>query len=183
MTEIIDQNPPISAGELKIEFDNLSKVFRGDDKSAKLDASSIMMVLISRYLSNQIPSIDISPITALLSEYAHIANGGEPKFLKPEGTEIGRPKDLPNQMNSASIVIAIDILAKNGHSVASAIRLIAEKLGRKDKQIKQLRADFNRRKILPAVADFKKEQSSIAFGSKEQAYLHVEALLAMVKNN
>ena len=182
MTEMIDHNPPISADELKIEFDSLSRVFRGDDKSAKLNALSMMMVLISRYLSNQIPSIDVLPITVLLSEFARIANGGEPEFLKSELVGSGRPKNLPNQMKLASIVISIDILAKNGHSVAGAIRLIAKKLGHKEKQIKQLRADFNRRTMLPEVADFKKEQSSIAFGSKEQAYLHVEALLTMVKN-
>ena len=107
------------------------------------------MVLISRYISNQVPSINITPITVLLSEYTRIENSGVPEFLKSEGTGGGRPKNLPNQMKPASIVISIDILAKNGYSVVDAIRQMAEKLRRQDKQIKQLRADFDRRKMLP----------------------------------
>ena len=182
MTEIIDSMPPISADELTFEFDKLKKAFCADNPSDKIDATANMLVLITRYLGNNIPLLDATPITMVLAEIAHIRNGGEPEFIKSEKKEGGRPKDMVNQMRAASIVISVDILAKNGYSVADAIRKIAEKLGRQDKQIKQLRADFNRRKMLPDVANFKKEQSSIAFGSKEQAYLHVESLLTMVKN-
>lgn len=52
----MDDNLPISADELKVEFDKLKEVFRGDNSSAKFDASADMMVLISRYLSNNIAS-------------------------------------------------------------------------------------------------------------------------------
>ena len=62
----MDYNPPISADELQIEFDRLKEVFRGDNSSAKFDASKDMMLLISRYLSNNIQSIDVEPITTVL---------------------------------------------------------------------------------------------------------------------
>ena len=62
----MDYNPPISADELKVEFDKLKEVFRGDNSSAKFDASTVMMVLILRYLSNNIQSIDVEPITTVL---------------------------------------------------------------------------------------------------------------------
>ena len=52
----MDNNPPISAGELQIEFDRLKEVFRGDNSFAKFEASVEMMVLISHYLSNNIAS-------------------------------------------------------------------------------------------------------------------------------
>ena len=55
----MDNNPPISADELQIEFDRLKEVFRGDNSFAKFEASAEMMVLISRYLSNNIQSIDV----------------------------------------------------------------------------------------------------------------------------
>ena len=56
----MDNNPPIYADELQIEFDMLEEVFRGDNSFAKFEASAEMMVLISRYLSNNIQSIDES---------------------------------------------------------------------------------------------------------------------------
>ena len=80
----VDYNPPISADELKVEFDKLKEVFRGDNSSAKFGASADMMVLISRYLSNNIQSIDVEPIMTVLEEYARIANGGEPEFIKSQ---------------------------------------------------------------------------------------------------
>ena len=57
----MDNNPPISADELQIEFDRLKEVFRGDNSFAKFEASVEMMVLISHYLSNNIQSIDVEP--------------------------------------------------------------------------------------------------------------------------
>ena len=113
----MDNNPPISADELQIEFDRLKEVFRGDNSFAKFDASAEMMVLISRYLSNNIQSIDVEPITTVLEEYARIANGGKPEFIKSQKSAGGHPSDPGKQMNSASIVSSIDILAKNGYSV------------------------------------------------------------------
>ena len=38
-------------------------------------------------------------------------NGGEPDFIKSEKTEGGRPKDVVNQMKTARIVVAIDIMS------------------------------------------------------------------------
>lgn len=76
----MDNNPPISADELQVEFDRLKEVFRGSNSFAKFDASAEMMVLISRYLSNSIQSIDIEPITTVLAEYARIANGCKPEL-------------------------------------------------------------------------------------------------------
>ena len=73
----MDNNPPISADELQIEFDRLKEVFRGDNSFAKFDASTDMVRLISRYLSHNVESIDVEPITTVLEEYARIANGGE----------------------------------------------------------------------------------------------------------
>ena len=43
----MDNNPNISADELRIEFDKLKEVYRGDNSFAKFDASSEMMGLIS----------------------------------------------------------------------------------------------------------------------------------------
>jgi len=177
----MDNNPPISADELQVEFDRLKEVFRGSNSFAKFDASAEMMVLISRYLSNSIQSIDIEPITTVLAEYARIANGGKPEFIKSQKSEGGRPSDPGNQMHSASIVASVDILAKNGYSVSEAIRFVAEELGREEHKVKQLRSDFNRRQMLPKIENFKRQQSSFVFMSEQDAKLHVLALLAMVK--
>jgi uncharacterized protein YoaH (UPF0181 family) len=177
----MDNNPPISADELQIEFDRLKGVFRGDNSFAKFDASAEMMVLISRYLSNNIQSIDVEPITTVLEEYARIANGGKPEFIKSQKSGGGRPSDPGNQMHSASIVASVDILAKNGYSVSEAIRFVAEELGRKERTVKQLRSDFNRRQVLPEIENFKRQQSSFVFVTKNEAKIHVLALLAMVK--
>ncbi|MEK9569479.1 MAG: hypothetical protein VW124_10750 [Paracoccaceae bacterium] len=95
----MDNNPPISADELKVEFDKLKEVFRGDNSSAKFDASADMMVLISRYLSNNIQSIDIEPITIGLGEYARIANGRKPEFIKPAMGRVGGAKHPIKQMH------------------------------------------------------------------------------------
>ncbi len=177
----MDNNPPISADELQIEFNRLKEVFRGDDSFAKFDASAEMMVLISRYLSNNIQSIDVEPITTVLEEYARIANGGKPEFIKSQKSGGGRPSDPSNQMHSASIVASIDILAKNGYSVSEAIRFVAEELGRKERTVKQLRSDFNRRQMLPEIKNFKRQQSSFIFVTDNDAKIHVLTLLAMVK--
>jgi hypothetical protein len=85
----MDYNPPISADELKVEFDRLKEVFLGDNPSAEFDASADMMVLISRYLSNNIQSIDVEPITSVLGEYATIAEGRTPEFIKPAKFRVG----------------------------------------------------------------------------------------------
>ena len=177
----MDFNPPISGDELQIEFDRLKEVFRGDNSFAKFDASAEMMVLISRYLSNNIQSIDVESITTVLEEYARITNGGKPEFLKSQKSGGGRPSDPGNQMHSASIVASVDILAKNGYSVTEAIRFVAEELGRKEHTVKQLRSDFNRRQMLPEIENFKRQQSSFIFASEKDAKIHVLALLAMVK--
>ena len=177
----MDYNPPISADELKVEFDKLKEVFRGDNSSAKFDASADMMVLISRYLSNNIQSIDVEPITTVLGEYARIAEGRKPEFIKPAKGRVGGAKRPIEQMDSASIVASVDILAKNGYSVSEAIRFVAEELGRKERTVKQLRSDFNRRQMLPEIESFKRQQSSFIFVTENDAKIHVLALLAMVK--
>ena len=101
----MDNNPPISADELQVEFDRLKEVFRGSNSFAKFDASAEMMVLISRYLSNSIQSIDIEPITTVLAEYARIANGGKPEFIKSQKSEGGCPRQLYNRVEVALIVL------------------------------------------------------------------------------
>lgn len=180
----MDANPPISADELKAEFDKLSEIFHGHSTNAKFIAASEMMVLISRYLSNNIKSLDTCPITTILEEYARIANGAKPEFIKSQKEEGGgRPVDITNQIHSASIVVAIDILSKYDYSVSDSIELVAKVLGRDEKKIKQLRADFNRREKHPDVEAFKRQQSSLIFASKSDAENHVSALLAMVKAN
>ena len=177
----MDNNPPISADELQIEFDRLKEVFRGDNSFAKFDASTDMMRLISRYLSHNVESIDVEPITTVLGEYARIANGGEPEFIKSQKSGGGRPSNPVSQIHSASIVASVDILAKNGYSVSEATRFVAEELGRKERTVKQLRSDFNRRQMLPEIENFKRQQSSFIFASEKDAKIHVLALLAMVK--
>lgn len=77
----MDYNPPISADELKSEFDKLKNVFIGSDSDAKFKATEDMMLLISRYLGNNIHSLDIYPITAVLAELARMQNGGMPEFI------------------------------------------------------------------------------------------------------
>ena len=84
-------------------------------------------------------------------------------------------------MHSASIVASVDILAKNGYSVSEAIRFVAEELGRKERTVKQLRSDFNRRQMLPEIESFKRQQSSFIFVTENDAKIHALALLAMVK--
>lgn len=177
----MDNNPPISADELKSEFDKLKSVFVGSDSDAKFNASAQMMVLISRYLSHNIEAIDVFPITSVLGEYSRIAEGAAPEFIKSQKEISGRPADSTNQMYSASIVSAIDILSKYGYSVSQAIRYVAKVLERDEKRIKQLRADFNRRKMKPDVENFKRQQSSIVFSTERDAKGHALALLAMVK--
>jgi len=179
----MDYNPPISADELQIEFDRLKEVFLGDNSFAKFDASADMMRLISRYLSNNIESIDVEPIMTVLEEYARIANGGESEFIKSQKSGGGRPNKTVSQIHSASIVASVDILAKNGYSVSEAIRFMAEELGRKVRTVKQLRSDFNRRQMLPEIENFKRQQSSFTFVTENNAKIHVQALLAMVKAN
>jgi len=179
----MDYNPPISADELQIEFDRLKEVFLGDNSFAKFDASADLMRLISRYLSNNIESIDVEPIMTVLEEYARIANGGEPEFIKSQKSGGGRPNKPVSQIHSASIVASVDILAKNGYSVSEAIRFMAEELGRKVRTVKQLRSDFNRRQMLPEIENFKRQQSSFTFVTENNAKIHVQALLAMVKAN
>lgn len=93
----MDYNPPISADELRVEFDKLKEIFRGDNSSAKFDASADMMVLISRYLSNNIQSIDVEPITNVLGEYARIAEGRKPEFIKPDKGRVGGQKAPSNR--------------------------------------------------------------------------------------
>ena len=180
----MDANPPISADELKAEFDKLSEIFHGHSTNAKFIAASEMMVLISRYLSNNIQSLDTYPITTILGEYARIANGAKPEFIKSQKEEGGgRPVDITNQIHSASIVAAIDILSKYDYSVSKAIGFVARVLRREKKKIKQLRADFNRREMHPDVENFKRQQSSLIFASNSDAENHVLALLAMIKAN
>lgn len=179
----MDANPPISADELKAEFDKLSEIFLGHSADAKFNAAAEMMVLISRYLSNNIRYIDVYPINTVLAEYARIAGGGAPEFIKSQKEGGGRPVDISNQNHSASIVAAIDILSKYDYSVSDGLELVAKVLGRDEKKIKQLRADFNRREKHPDVEAFKRQQSSLIFSSKSHAENHVSALLAMVKAN
>ena len=83
----MDANPPISAEELKAEFDKLSEIFLGHSTDEKFNAASKMMVLISRYLSHNIQSLDTFPITTVLGEYARIASGGKPEFIKSQKEE------------------------------------------------------------------------------------------------
>ena len=181
MNENVDHNPPISANELKIEFGKLKKAFNSDSPSDKIDATADMLVLVSRYLGNNIPSFDATPISIVLGEIAHIRNCGEPDFIKSEKTEGGRPKDVVNQMKTASIVVAIDIMSRNGCTVAESIGFVAKKLGYKEAQIQQLRADFNRRKMLSDVEEFKKEQSSIDYNYDTDVMAHVLNLLNQAK--
>lgn len=76
---------------------------------------------------------------------------------------------------------SIDILAKNGCSLAEAVRFVAKKLGREAHKIENLRSDFNRRQMIPEIENFKRQQSSLNFLSEKDAKIHVQALLAMVK--
>lgn len=178
----MDYNAPISADELKHEFDRLKSVFVGSDSEAKFNAAAQMMVLISRYLSHNIEEIDVFPITSVLGEYARISEGGEPEFIKSYNKEGGRPALSSYQIQTASIVASIDILSKYGYSVAEAIRFVATELGRKEKQIKQLRSDFNRRSVDANVEQFKRQQVALDFASEKDAKIHALVLLEMVKN-
>lgn len=84
-------------------------------------------------------------------------------------------------MHRASIVAAVDILSKNGYSVAAAARFVAQVLGRSEDQITQLRKDFNRREVLNEAEEFKRTQLGYVFISEHHAKIHVLALLEMVK--
>ncbi|MEK9532627.1 MAG: hypothetical protein VW162_06970 [Alphaproteobacteria bacterium] len=178
----MDYNAPISADELKHEFDKLKSVFVGSGSEAKFNAAAQMMLVVSRYLSHNIKEIDVFPITSVLGEYARISEGGEPEFIKSYKEERGRPALSSSQIQTASIVAAVDILAKHGYSVLEAIRFVAAELGRKEKQIKQLRSDFNRRSVDAGVEKFKREQVALKFASDNDARIHALVLLEMVKN-
>lgn len=183
----MDFNPPISAEELKNEFDKIKQVFISADSKAKYDAASKMMVLISRFLSNHIQSLDIYPITMVLAEFTRISEGGEAEFLKSYKNQDevenkgGRPIVPLNHMHAASIVASVNILAKNGYTVAAAERFVASELGQKVAQINTLRTNFNRRKKYPDAEEFKRVQSNLEFFSEVDAKKHVLALLQMVK--
>ena len=178
----MDYNAPISADELKHEFDKLKSIFVETDAEAKFNATAQMMVLISRYLSQNIEELDVFPITSVLGEYARIAEGGEPEFIKSHKEEGGRPALSSSQIKTASIVAAVDILSKHGYSVLEAIRFVAAELGRKEKQIKQLRSDYNRRSVDAGVEKFKREQVALKFASDKDAKIYALVLLEMVKN-
>ena len=177
----MDFNPPISAEELKNELDKIKQVFLSADSEAKFNAAVNMMVLITRYLGNNIQSLDVYPITMVLAEFARISEGGEAEFLKPYKNEGGRPIVPLHHMHAASIVASVDILAKNGYSVAAAIRFVASELGRKASQIDTLRSNFNRRQKNSDAEEFKRVQSKLEFFSEVDAKKHVLALLKMVK--
>lgn len=178
---------PISSEELKNEYDKLKEVFLGTDSEAKYDAASNMMMLITRYLGNNIQSLDVYPITMVLAEFARISEGGEAEFLKShkDDDEVkkkgGKPIVPLHHVHDASIVSSVDILAKNGYSVAGAIRFVASELGRKESQIDNLRSNFNRRQKNPQAKEFKRVQSNLEFLSEVDAKIHVLALLKMVK--
>lgn len=78
----MDINPPISAEELKNEFDKIKQVFLSADSEAKYNAAAKMIVLITRYLGNNIQSLDVYPITMVLEEFARISEGGEGRVFK-----------------------------------------------------------------------------------------------------
>lgn len=179
----MDANPPISADELKAEFDKLKEIFLSHSTDAKFNAASEMMVLISRYLSHNIHSIDVYPITTVLAEYARIAEGGKAEFIKSQKEGGERPIDPSHHMNITSMVSAVDILAKYGHSVSEAIELVARVLGLKEKQVEQYRSDFNRRHMLEEAKEFKRQQTSFVFASEHDAKNYALTLLAMVKAN
>ena len=183
----MDINPPISAEELKNEFDKIKQVFLSADSEAKYNAAAKMIVLITRYLGNNIQSLDVYPITMVLAEFARISEGGEAEFLKSykKKDEVenkgGRPIVPLHHIHAASIVSSVDILAKNGYSVAEAIRIVASELGQKESQIDNLRSNFNWRNKHPDAKEFKRVQSNLDFLSEVDAKIHVLALLKMVK--
>jgi len=182
----MDINPPISAEELKNEFDKIKQVFLSADSEAKYNAAAKMIVLITRYLGNNIQSLDVYPITMVLAEFARISEGGKADFLKSyKDDEVenkgGRPIVPLHHMHAASIVASVDILAKNGYSFAEAIRFVASELGRNQAQIEQLRSDFNRRDMLAEAEEFKRLQSNLEFFSEVDAKKHVLAMLVIVK--
>ena len=84
-------------------------------------------------------------------------------------------------MKTASIVVAIDIMSRNGCTVAESIGFVAKKLGYKEAQIQQLRADFNRRKMLSDVEEFKRKHSSIHYEHDTDVKAHVLTLLNQAK--
>jgi len=154
----MDNNKPIPADELQMEIDRLKEVFRGDNSFAKFDASAKMMVLVSRYLSNNIQAIDVEPITTAWEEYARITNGGKPEFIKSQKSGGGRLVTLGTKCIQLALWRQWIYLQKNGYSVSEAIRFVAEKLGREAHKIKNLRSDFNRRQMLPEIENFKRQQ-------------------------
>jgi len=178
----VEEGKVISDDELREQFDYFSSVFQSDDAYGKFSASATMLLLLSNYLSKRIDDFDVYPFTAVLQEYAFIDNGNEPTFIKPEEPKKGRPQNSTVQINTASIIAAVDILSGNGYSVSDAITYVANYLGLKDSQVKDMRSNFNRRRTKLEVAkNFKRDKAKRVFPSQEAAQDFANSLLELAK--
>ena len=66
-----------------------------------------MMVFISRYLSENIQSIDFEPITTVVGDEVKIAKSGKPGSIKSHNSELGRPKTCTKLPHSDSILAEV----------------------------------------------------------------------------
>jgi hypothetical protein len=177
----VEEGKVISDDELKERFDNFSSVFKSDDAADKFIASARMLRLLSDYLSQRIDDFDVYPFTAVLQEFALIDNGNEPTFIKPEESKMGRPQNSTVQINTASIIAAIDILSDNGYSLSDAKSYVAKYLDIKVSQVKDMRSNFNRRPKLEEAKNLKHDVAKRVFPSQEAAKDFANSLLELAK--
>ena len=177
----VEEGKVISDDELKERFDYFSSVFKSDDAADKFGASAKMLLLLSDYLSQRIDDFDVYPFTAVLQEFALIDNGNEPTFIKPEESKKGRPQNSTVQINTASIIAAIDILSDNGYSLSDAKSYVAKYLDIKVSQVKDMRSNFNRRPKLEEAKNLKRDAAKRVFPSQEAAKNFANSLLELAK--
>ena len=177
----VEEGKVISNDELKERFDYFSSVFKSDDATDKFGASANMLLLLSNYLSQRIDDFNVYPFTAVLQEFALIDNGNEPTFIKPEESKKGRPQNSTVQINTASIIAAVDILSGNGYSVTGAITYAANYLGLKESQVEDMRSNFNRRPKLEEAKNLKRDAAKRVFPSQEAAKDFANSLLELAK--
>ena len=82
-----NQCSPLTDTELKEAFSFYAEIFNSVDAKKKFSAASTMLFQLDKYLKNKIEGLDTFPILAVLEEYAHIQNGRQAKFIKPDNNE------------------------------------------------------------------------------------------------
>ena len=162
--------------ELRTKFDDYREQFLTGDSEAKLFAANDMLATISRYLYEHVDNIDVWPITLVMAEYAKIGAGGSPEFLKSTEPKGGRPINQKKSINDTSLAVAVEIIAKHGHSVSEALEFVADQSWLNVHQLRQLKKDLSAGRKWSKAKDWYFQQLNLEFAPGE-ASNYVAALL------